>query len=233
MVRKYKLIKEYPQSPTLNSIVEKQGKCYEVISDNVDEGREIHSNFIENFPEFWKEVIERDYEVLEFKADLSDSEEGLVFKLVSKNKYITGKRKSTYCFEVFREINNVQITKVKRLSDGEVFEEGDIVEVNDGRKFKILKILIRNDKCRVCGIDKDFVKFDYIISDIKKYKKSTTKNPPLGIMPRYLWIEQRFSKLEKAIGRSVCDQKQIPEEWWTEYSNLKEEINNRNNETQR
>jgi len=47
---------------------------------------------------------------------------------------------------------------------------------------------------------------------------SEYEKPPLGIMPRYRWLELRQEELEAAIDRYVAAKKDIPYEWFAEYS---------------
>lgn len=51
---KYILKKEYPGSPKLGNII-----------DNLE------NDWIENYPEFWEEVVEKDYEILSMKCNKS------------------------------------------------------------------------------------------------------------------------------------------------------------------
>lgn len=54
---KYKLIKKYPNSPLLNTLVEKRGDRYHVISP--DQYRKtIFAEFVEGYPEIWEKVEE-------------------------------------------------------------------------------------------------------------------------------------------------------------------------------
>jgi len=60
-MKKYKLIKEYPASPKLGFILFKRhcGTYH-----NIETGNVYGSRMIENQPEFWEEVVEKDYEIL-------------------------------------------------------------------------------------------------------------------------------------------------------------------------
>lgn len=40
--------------------------------------------------------------------------------------------------------------------------------------------------------------------------------PPLGAIPRYLWVEARLAELEAAIDRYITAHQPFPEEWATE-----------------
>jgi len=64
-MKKYKLIKEYPGSPKLGTIVEKDERC----GSHIYKYRESNSNFgvlkyhVEDNPEYWEEVIENRFMV--------------------------------------------------------------------------------------------------------------------------------------------------------------------------
>jgi hypothetical protein len=65
---KYKLIKEYPGSPKLNTevIYSEKHKIYNYNFDTIY--TEFPKNQVENLPEFWELVIEKDFEILEFTS---------------------------------------------------------------------------------------------------------------------------------------------------------------------
>jgi hypothetical protein len=111
-MKKYKLIKEYPGSPKLG--------CVTALSFNK------HSQY----PEFWEEVVEKDYEILSFKDIGKSPLKGLA--VIQKD--------GTYSMDIsypmysstkgglltdFLNLNTWVIHSVKRLSDGEVFTVGD------------------------------------------------------------------------------------------------------------
>jgi len=60
-MKKYKLIKTYPASPKLGFVVA-QKPCG--IYYNMETGIHYGSAILENYPEYWEEVIEKDYEIL-------------------------------------------------------------------------------------------------------------------------------------------------------------------------
>ena len=120
MSNRYRLIKEYPGSPKLDTIIN---------DSKTTLGISYYENckaFIENYPEFWQEVVEKDYEILSFKlpgnniVDLKYARNNLKFMLKNSSVY--------------------QIYSVKRLSDGEIFTIGD--KTNFGL---ISKIVINNN----------------------------------------------------------------------------------------
>ena len=92
-VMKYKLIKEYPGSPKVGTIITSVRSYYNDIK-------------VEMYPEFWEEVIEKDYEILEYYQ--------------KEFTYSKNHVNWTYIFK-----QNYPIKTIKRLSDGEIFTVGD------------------------------------------------------------------------------------------------------------
>lgn len=130
-IRKFKLIKEYPNSPKLGSIMEYYSNwnmyginqiCY------------YNKDVVENNSEFWQEIIEKDkdYEILSFIGSgglIKDR----IYRLMSNKQYCF-EHTNTHSLEwmlsaigVPDEINPVVIYSVKRLSDNEIFSIGDNV----------------------------------------------------------------------------------------------------------
>jgi len=121
---KYKLIKEYPGSPKLNNIVKKYKNANYISECGY---YSINSVNIENQPEFWEEVIERDYEIL----SLNYSNTIYAFEK-GDNYYIDESRTGGYVCLNDLNAENIRylatIHSVKRLSDGEIFTIGDKVQ---------------------------------------------------------------------------------------------------------
>jgi hypothetical protein len=46
------------------------------------------------------------------------------------------------------------------------------------------------------------------------------QQPPIGIMPRYIWDEIRLRELAAAISRYVAVYRPVPAEWIEEYNEL-------------
>ena len=44
--------------------------------------------------------------------------------------------------------------------------------------------------------------------------------PPLGITPRYIWLDQRRDDIKAAIVRMMEANRYIPTDWVTEYNDL-------------
>lgn len=110
----YKLIKDYPGSPSLGFIA----------SPKHDSAYYVNSNWIqpENHPEFWELIVEKDYEILEIKGKY-----GAI---------------SSYIEKLDNDLKDKTIFKIKRLSDGEVFTIGDLVGTPGSmyplKEFKII-----------------------------------------------------------------------------------------------
>ena len=131
-MKKYKLLKWYPSCLDLKEgqiITKWIGSAVYSLTKN---SMFFNPQEVEENPEFWEEIIEKDYEILSFK------------EIASKHHIIT---KSTDGFgyqgreENFLKSNDWQIHSVKRLSDGEIFTLGDKVD-SDIRGFIITKLRI-------------------------------------------------------------------------------------------
>lgn len=124
---KYKLIKEYPGSPKLSFVT----------SPKNDNAYYVNSNWIqpENYPEFWEQVVEKDYEILSLKYIkpnnwLWDYKTNQIIKCKITDNKVNFKRSngswdsydsdySGFVTEVF------SIYSIRRLSDSEIFTIGD------------------------------------------------------------------------------------------------------------
>ena len=119
MSNKYRLIKIYPGSPSLNTICKYEGNPW---SDSNE-----FTNPVLNpkyYPEFWELVVEKDYEIL-----------SLVHK--EQNRILLAKDANIDIFlECKLDYNYWSIHSVKRLSDGEIFTIGDIIDTRVDNKYK-------------------------------------------------------------------------------------------------
>ena len=126
-MKKYKLIKEYPGSDHEGIIVSLKtpNGLYEGYQYNY------YSKHVENQPEYWEEVVEKDYQILRYYSIENPS---------------IGR---TTCNSKLNDTYNIY--SVKRLSDGEVFTIGDLItgySYEDARSIQTIKI------CRYTGIIK-------------------------------------------------------------------------------
>ena len=130
-MKKYKLIKEYPNSVELGTVVSRAFDEY-----GVQFGK---------YPEFWEKVI--DYEILSFSQDKwVDS----LAKLLPNGEYGLTDRNFSWTLDsmlyegVCVESGDVKIHSIKRLEDGEVFTVGDEV-TDDNQECKILRLRLTNN----------------------------------------------------------------------------------------
>lgn len=116
-MKKYKLIKKYPGSPKLNTIVHCTGTSitYTKNKRNYTESSSSSNNYFKEiilgYPEFWQEVIEKDYKIIMLYLPNN----------LCPYKIITLSQKNCYA----RIENGHTIHSIKRLSDGEIFTIGD------------------------------------------------------------------------------------------------------------
>lgn len=125
-MKKYKLIKEYPGSLSINTVVELiniYSGYYKVIKTKDScYSNTLSRNTIENFPDNWQEVVEKEYEIL----SIIDTSTSWIYKLIKDSNIFRYEREYNVLELTLNSINNqlddsYKIHSVKRLSDGEVF----------------------------------------------------------------------------------------------------------------
>ena len=99
---KYILKKEYPGSPKLGNII-----------DNLE------NDWIENYPEFWEEVVEKDYEILSLVASERNPQHKKGSKFLHNKDYGFKNMYPTEFWDIY---------SVKRISDNKIFTIGDSYE---------------------------------------------------------------------------------------------------------
>ena len=113
----------------------------------------------ENYPEFWEEVVEKDYEILKLSLQRS-----------IKHQIVSALENSEdYTISLLR-CNGNKIHSVKRLSDGEIFTIGDEIIYNEifPTKLKIKSIQLFNGEIL---IHKDCTMNTNKLSEIQHYKE--------------------------------------------------------------
>lgn len=135
-MKKYKLIKEYPGSPELGCIIQN------LEGTNMYFYNRIQVIYPDKYPQFWEEVIEKDYEIL----SLNIHDTRISDMRGHGNEYI-------------KALLNDRLTKihsVKRLSDGEIFTIGDKVvnskAINKGNGVEIFDIILNIDNILLFGL---------------------------------------------------------------------------------
>lgn len=163
-MKKYKLIKEYPGSPKLGTIVkDRNGSLYFPETDSVESSSKgnLFKEIVINNPEFWQEVVEKDYEILSFyaknisgKGDDFVDKEYIWYETSKGNGKWSRKGHITAPYNT-QEINNHNgygIHSIRRLSDGEIFTVGDKVDstISDlGRATDLTGFKIIDNKLKV------------------------------------------------------------------------------------
>lgn len=159
MVRKFKLIKEYPGSPKLGSIImdtnPNNGAKDSWFEENWGKVDKLSfklgiSTEPEKYPEFWEEIKDKEYEVLKIKYN--DSETYAELCVDGTYCYIGNikKREGSSLEECLR--TNWGIYSIKRLSDGEVFTVGDKITGASYNDVRVIKTIKLNPMCIGKGI---------------------------------------------------------------------------------
>lgn len=120
-------------------------------------------------------------------------------------------------------IRDYPIYSVRRLSDGEVFSLGD----EEDFVGKITAIRIDAKYSGGIGLAGD-CRTRAIETAIKlplTEQPKQVKKPPLGLIPKHIWEEQRIWDIAEAIERYQKAGKEIPKEWLAEDKILRKEKN--------
>lgn len=147
-MKKYKLIKEYPGSPELGTIAEKNsidGIAYTYAGKTIYEASSesgLFQKIISTQPEFWQEIVEKNYEILSYIQIISNR----VYKKDKNGIFISDNMWSLSA--PLESHSNIKIHSVKRLLDGEIFTIGDIVteRMSDKTNVTIKRFNIHLDK---------------------------------------------------------------------------------------
>lgn len=136
-MKKYQLIKIYPGSPNLGSIYEQQpGSSFYRCGIQV-----MFKDYIENQEEHWKEIIQKDYEILSFicTVNLNALKKGIIVNRI-ENSFIFeyNELRISDVESKFLEIPHWNIHSIKRLSDGEIFTIGDNVKTKNHNTKSII-----------------------------------------------------------------------------------------------
>ena len=166
---KYILKKEYPGSPKLGNII-----------DNLE------NDWIENYPEFWELVVEKDYEIVSILLQRSDKHQ-----IHNVSEY-----KNTDYIEALLNCNGNKIHSVKRLSDSEIFTIGDKVIGYNNSITKIKTIDLVGEVSLNIGTDKHE---GFSLKNLKKAKQPlfTTEDGVdiYNYLESFYWIRKDTLKL--------------------------------------
>ena len=167
-MKQYKLIKTYPNSPELGTIVTYYGNwnMYGITNECI-----FKADVIENSSEFWEKEVQKEYEILSF---IDKPNTGRIYKKYTSNLfYSDDSAKLWYESELLKD-EDVKIHSVKRICDGEVFTIGDkVINVTNEEITKIKEFSTEpKEKTlgKLCAFYEDG-SFDYFY-DIPKLEKS-------------------------------------------------------------
>lgn len=145
MSKSYKLVREYPGSPKLGYILKQinNGK-------NSEDNYYVNCNWVipSKFPEFWEEIVEKDYEILSFSCPEQWGDKLAVLNEEGEYSFSSSTSwslNSLMCVGYSVRTGHVKIHSVKRLSDGEIFTVGDSIDERPKPK-KIIEINLRDGK---------------------------------------------------------------------------------------
>jgi len=207
-MKKYKVIKEYPGSIELNSILRvwtkvdhKKGEYLYGSSNSLFPGLE--PSIVENYPEYFEEVVERDYKILSFKNNQFNT----ISTLRKHGKYYLDNTEDSslgWTEDEFHNNKNCTIYSIKRVSDGEIFTVGDKIEYDTGKTLVSTIAIVEAFTLFTDNIyfhinnDKNIISFKYIVQKAKQPFFTTEDGIGICIDDEYFCIDKNF-KIEKYI----------------------------------
>lgn len=150
MTKKYKLIREFPTSPSRGLVVQwgdhgLSGWCYEGKQNDI---YRFSKECVENYPEFWEEIKEKEYKVISFLV-IENSPKTYYTERIDCFGNLTGMFGPYDRKESLEDcIKKYKIYSVKRISDGEIFSIGDKIQnfVQNGKVSNIVsRISVNGD----------------------------------------------------------------------------------------
>lgn len=156
-MKKYKLIQEYPGSPPVGTEV-----LANHFGNSLYQGVQLYS--VNSSPKFWKEVVQKEYEVLSYMGNVTLT----LYTLTKEGDYKNSALAHTFMPEIF-ETDSYKIHSVKRLSDGEVFTVGDSIITDTFKtkdKYIITQLLTEDSTIAVIGKN-----FSVTLPHVKHVKK--------------------------------------------------------------
>ena len=115
--------------------------------------------------------------------------------------------------------NGGKIISVRRKSDNEVLSVDDITsegKITGFTTFKNIMSVQFQNGLRSCGIN--------VPEKAPKEEQKPVQKPPIGLMPEWLWNEQRFNSVSEAISRYMEAGHSIPSEWIEEKFQLQKKL---------
>lgn len=149
-MKKYELIKEYPGSPTLGTILRQwkstDGNNKIFYGSQYTLSPALSPEIVESYSEFWQEIVEKDYEILSIRTD-----DGTPSDMFENDKFMWSTDDEPK-YESLKTITErwkklkvkIHIHSVKRLSDNQIFTVGDDI-LEQGEHSKIEYFELRGD----------------------------------------------------------------------------------------
>lgn len=168
-MKKYKIIKTYPGSDKLGTVItlDKNGECWTTPQLVVESD-------CKNNPEFFEEIIQKDYEILSFICT-----ENLHTTVISKGTILCKTENSKFENGIIEDVEvnllkypHWKIFSIKRKSDNEVFSIGDNVDSKLHKNhYKITEIKLFNEVPIIVLSSKDVpYELSFNLSNIIKSK---------------------------------------------------------------
>ena len=209
-MKKFCLVKEYPGSPDKGTITtefliypgDNNISWWYLTNENL---RKILDIKPEKYPDFWKEIVEKDYEILSFKTNLEK------YSLKSDDKYVSNSHGIICTLDQLLTNAVSKIHSIKRLSDGEIFTIGDkILSYNTIKTIKKINISISDPLDVGFTTDGDGYKgsdYQFLFEDnVKKVKQplfTTTDGVDIFEGDTFYWLDKGLNLLNSGYSKNV------------------------------
>jgi len=169
----------------------------------------------------------RGWEIISFKYKHSDTHISFLNLDEKRGCYYWGvnyPNKNPWTLPDILNCKNFNIHSVKRISDSTIWATKDVVSVH-GEKGTFVIDGWEMKGGSICAL---FIPFSgreltsASISYLIKAPSPSVERPPIGIMPEWIWKEERLKEIDTAMSRYVEYHKNIPEEWLTESAEIRE-----------
>lgn len=188
-MKEYKLIKEYPNSLKLGTVVKDKDNTFYFYEDENGNGVDYDPS---KHPEYWELVTNKNYEILDFIATKAHGKEGHIV-----DTFNTGDHNKLQDY-----ISNTswwKINSVKRVKDNQVFKVGDKIghTIVKSEASKITSINLIKDKIYFSTEDCDSKKGTALSCAIKSKPLFTTQDGvDIYEGDRYYWVNRKRKYLD-------------------------------------
>ena len=178
----YKCIKKYPDGPKIGATAVEGSIGYRTLENGIYNKKDI-----ENYPEFWELIIEKEWEIITAKIHTA----------------------TVRCdIDGIQCISGWEIKSIKRLSDNTIFSIGDKIKVSCHEKNESPEIITKielNKEGNPCLFTSKFCNNGIDLFKSVKYKKIITTDDGVDLYKNdYFWHVDPYFSVSKGVLDTTC-----------------------------